>query len=639
MKRKFLIAILSCLAVIFLFAGCQKAKPSFNKSNDTWGDYSFTNSLNVKVDSEVTLDGKLDEQFWANSTPLEYTSSGERLANSDVRYEGFEDATLSIKSYFSEQGMYLGVTVDDPVIYNTCNPGMKWAETNLEIYLSPQGNKELKNAKQIWIGPSDLAIFGQYLVDHSDPTKSGYFTSTAKNFGVSARMTETGFVAEAVISWEDIGCETIPDYVQMYPCFIRVKEKPYIDGSQTHVWLNFGENLGASYGEVKSWLKFKTTGYQDRKQAEPFSTYDASAFENYPAKSIQEYNGDRSLTVKAYYEKGKGLWVNSVAKHNTHVADGSFSACSNFEIQVEGKQVYTYISGGKLWGVGYSEDETMMWTVENPAGSPTNYTSYLIMFIPDDNLLELGVPQSCLDRGWLQVLGAFKTAGETAIFNEGALPAAPDWWRTEVYPVGERGYFTTYGNTASVTFANTTSKSFTYRATLNEYGLYIEAEARTDADGTSLINVEYTDAYWDSSYGNVKSHYYGKNQGNYNDYGLFTTIKVDEKHNLGYDYVVKFAVFQSYTELANMKNEWGGLIGYDEANPMESSLKIACYFHPKSSGLNADQMQFNYMKGDGTTGARTNDSAYGWGDKAQFTPVDSVNIVNLRHTVTKNGIE
>lgn len=609
---------------MFLVAGCTTATPPLKMGDKTWGDYSFTNKINVKVDEEVALDGYLNEDFWGNSTALEYVSKGEALANKGANYVGFQDATLSMKTYFSEVGLYIGIEVDDPVIYNTGKLGSMWQETNMEIYVSYGDNTTLENASQIWMGPSNNVLFGKRLDD-------GYYSCTAKNFGVVSRITETGYVSEAVISWQDLGGDEIPAYVRMYPCMIRVKEAPYKDGNQIHIWQNFADELGAGYGDVKSWLKFKTTGYQDSKKAEPFSTYDASAFANYPEEKINEYNGNRSLAFKSYYVKNEGLWVNGVAEHNTHVATGSFGNCTNFEFQIEGKQAYIFISDGKLKGAGFDEEQSMMWTVENPAGAPTNYTSYVIAFIPNSLLLDLGVSQTVLDRGYFQLLGAFKTAGENAIFNESASVAAPDWWRTDVVLVGESGFFTTTGRTVSVNFTTETKKYFGYSAMLNEYGLYIEADAKTDASINTLVGIEYTAKLWSASDAGSNRLYIGRNGGNEPSWRNITAVTCGNRAETGYATRIKYRIFMDYDYLKNL----GFTYNFNTLNPKESTVYINLCLDVKTE----ENLTFEYTDTTGVLQTRTSTDAYGWCIYSWWVGgFDASNINYGRVAVTKNGI-
>ena len=634
MKRKLAIAILLCLSVIFLITGCKKTEPVLPTGELTWGDdYSFTNIPAVKVDNEVTLDANLDEEFWQNTNALTYTSTGEKLAASYSR-EGFEDGTITIKTYFSEVGLYVGVVVDDPTLYNTGKVSAKWRESNIELYVSYKGNKDLAKARQLWIGPDDYSCFGQWLWTNSSQTEGSYFTSTARNFGTASKITDTGFVAESVVSWEDLGLTQAPEYVQLYPCWIRVKEVPYKDGNQTYVWHNFAEELGASYGDVKSWLKFKPeTGFQEARFAEDISTYDASAFVNYPEVKIQEYNGGRSLAFKAYYDKANGLWVNGVANHNKHVATGAFANCTNFEVQIEGKQSYIFISDGKLKGAGFDEDTSMMWTVENPQGSPSKYTSYLIMFMPNDVLIDLGVSQSLLDLGYFQLLGAFKTAGEDdAIFNEGSTPVAPDWWRTSVMLVGEDGFFDTKGVTKSVQFVDTTTKkSFTYSAVLNKYGLYIKAEAKTDAPTTTLVGVEYTTNIYTASNPGSNRMYIGSAGGNEPTWKNVSTITCKNPSATGYKNRMIYYIFMDYAELKSM----GFTYNFNSENPIESTVYIRLSLDLQYY----ETLEFRYTKPDGTQAIRTSNANYGWClFDWWFGGFTATEIPNARFAVTKNGM-
>ena len=638
--KKILIIILSCIATLSFLFSCSSNKnsestsePPYIQGEKTWGDgYTVTNKPRYTVDENVTLDGKLDEEFWKNNEAFEADSLGSDIAKKGDLYLGFQDGSISIKTYFGEDNLYFGVEVKDPVLYKTKDTSAIWKETALEFYIATPDQADVYQSKQLWLAPDGTAASGEYIANSFRRTSS-------KNVGAKAvidgdglcKENNEGYTLEGVISWSDLGLTEKPEYIRLYPCMIRVREIPKVAGSQQQCWHNIAEGLGATYGVTKTWLKFKdVTGYQARPKQQDISTYDPSKFASYPVKTVSEYNGDRSMSYTGYYEKGEGLWVNAEAHHDTYGASGGFADCSNFEVQIEGKQAYIYASEGSIWSVGFDEEKSMMWTVKNANGSATNYSSYLIGFIPDEELLELGVTQDQLNRGWLQVLGAFKTANEKMTFNEGAEPVAPDWWRTEVFPMGEDGFFATKGATKSVTFTDTTTKKcFNYSAVLNQYGLYIEAEVKTDStDANLFMGVEFVG----SLYVGPVTQYYGVqgNAGNAGTYKVVRKIEVTNanKATVGVKYHVYYYVFLSWAELETI----GVSYGYNARNPIESSIYINPIFKSED-----DRMEYKYLKGDGTLGTRTS-GVYGWAVSDEFNAVEESTLPYLRQKVTKNGI-
>lgn len=639
--KKFLILILSCIATISFLFGCatnnnsgSTSEPSYEHGEKTWGDgYTVNNKPRYTVDENVNLDGKLDEAFWLNTEAFAVDSLGTDIAKKGDLYVGFQDGSISIKTYFGKDNLYFGVEVKDPVLYKTGDTSAIWKETALEFYIATKDQSDVYQSKQLWLAPDGYAAFGEYIA-------SSFRRTTAKNIGAKTvidgdglcEQNNVGYTLEGLISWADLGLSEKPEFIRLYPCMIRVREIPKVAGSQQQCWHNVAEDLGATYGVTKTWLKFKDqVGYQSRPKQQPISTYDPSAFANYPTKTINEWKGNRSLSYTGYYVKGEGLWVNAEAHHNTYGSVGSFAECTNFEVQIEGKQAYIYASEGSIWSVGFDEEKSMMWTVKNANGAPTNYSSYLIGFIPNEELLELGVAQDILDRGWFQVTGAFKTAGEKATFNEGGEPVAPDWWRTETLPMGESGFFATKGATKSVQFTTTTKKMFSYSATLNEYGLYIEAEVKTDSNDSNLfLGVEFVGALYASPVQQFYGAQYGiGNPGTYKNVRKITVAN-ENKTEVGVKYHLYYYVFISY---ADLKNE-GILYGLNEQNLIESSIYINPVFKAEDDG-----MQFNYLKGDGTFGVRTSASPYGWALSEEYCAVDPSTLSYLRQKVTKNGIE
>lgn len=635
MKKKFIIGTLALLSSLCLGVACEQATPpTIYEGEKIWGDnYTVTNPPKFYTDDEITMDGVLGESFWATTEEMFVTSLGEDLAKKGELYQGFQDGSLSIKTYFGEQCLYFGIEVKDPVLYKTNDTSSIWKETCLEFYVATPQMQTIEETKQLWLAPDGYSAIGERIAD-------SFRRSTARNIGAVATIdgdglckeNNEGYTLEGVISWEDLGLKEKPEYIRLYPCMVRVKEIPYLAGSQQQCWHNVADAMGSTYGVPKSWLKFKdTVGFEPRPKQQDISTYDPSAFANYPAKTVTEYNGDRSLSYNAYYTKGEGIWVNATANHDTYGNEGSFAECSNFEVQIEGKQAYIYNSSGMIWSVGFDEDKSMMWTVENEANAPTKYTSHLIGFIPEDFMLSQGITQAQLDRGWVQFLGAFKTAGENATFDEGDTPLAPDWWRTPVFPLGEKGFFVTGGETQAVQFTDSaTKKAFTYSATLNEYGLYLEADVKTDStEENAFLRVEFTTALYTSP---LEQFYGASSLGNGGTYKVVrrTKLTAENKAKEGYSYHIRYYVFLSYEELKNL----GVNYGYNKQKPIESSIYINAFFKADTS----DIMEFKYKQGDGTIGTRSSGSAYGWGVASEFSSVDESTVRYLRQKVTKNGI-
>ena len=640
MMKKVLTLILSCLLALSLLSGCfggngsnNTSEPVYTNGEKTWGEgYTVTNKPRYSVEEEITLDGNLNEELWATSEPFIAQSTAENIAKKGDLYVGFQDGSISIKTYFGEENLYFGIEVEDPVLYKTSDTSSIWRETCLEFYIATPDQTDVYQSRQLWLAPDGHAAAGEYIA-------SSFRRTSAKNIGAKAiingdglcEQNNVGYTLEGLISWGDLGLSEKPEYIRLYPCMIRVREIPKVAGSQQQCWHNIAEELGATYGVTKTWLKFKDgSGYHSRPKQQPISTYDPSAFEGYPVKSIQEYKGNRALSYTGYYKKGEGLWINAEAHHNTYGASGGFGDCSNFEVQVEGKQAYIYASEGMIWSVGFDEEKSMMWTVENASGAPTKYSSYLIGFISEEALLELGVTQAQLDRGWVQFLGAFKTANEKATFNEDSEPVAPDWWRTEVFPMGESGFFATKGATKSVQFTDaSTRKMFSYSATLNEYGLYIEAEVKTNStDANLFLGVEFVG----SLYVGPVTQYFGAQYGigNAGTYKVVRKVTVADKNKaeVGVNYHVYYYVFMSWAELDAI----GVKYGINEENPIESSIYINAIFKAED-----DKMEYKFLRGDGSVGTRTS-GIYGWAVSDEFNAVEESTIGYLRQKVTKDGI-
>ena len=76
MKKKLLVLLLSCVSALSLLAGCVvpgapstgTSEPNYSQTDKTWGEgYEPTSNPRYTVDAEISVDGKLNEEFLAYS--------------------------------------------------------------------------------------------------------------------------------------------------------------------------------------------------------------------------------------------------------------------------------------------------------------------------------------------------------------------------------------------------------------------------------------------------------------------------------------------------------------------------------------------------------------------------------------------
>ncbi len=407
--KKILIGTLSCLSAAFVFAACEAGETvTYYEGEKTWGEnYKPDKITFVPVDEEITLDGVLDEEVWAQSEALVYESTGEAIEKKyGVGYAGFADATIRIKTYFGEKGLYIGTVVEDPVIYKTGETAKKWRETALEIYLANSSVSDIAFAKQVWLMPDGSVAFGERMVPVSG--SPGYYLTTAN--GLASAVTidgegcnsanNTSYTTETILTWKDLGVEEKPDYVRMFPCAIRVREIPVEGAQTTYKWLDFPAELGANYALPKTWLKFTEKGYVDKTKslheinaaagkytAEGSIYKDTTPEGSVPAKANEERGFSYTATIKE-----DGLYVYGEARHDFMKESGaSVDSTTYFGLTVNKSNNTNYQMN--IFPTAYSGFDNAKYAVvaKDKATDGYNYQSYFEAFVSWDTLSVNGV--------------------------------------------------------------------------------------------------------------------------------------------------------------------------------------------------------------------------------------------------------
>lgn len=405
MKKKNILVVLLIVFAISMFASCS-VNVVFNEGDKTLGEgYSPDRVHFVDIDDEVNLDGVLNESFWNNSNALYYESTGDGIyAQKGEAYKGYKDGSVSIKTYFSDYGLYFGAVVRDPVIYKTKATAKKYMESGLEIYVAAEGSA-LADAKAVWLQPNGVATFGEYRVYGGT---SGYWQTTAKGLDIAVKIDGEGlnsennesYTIEAVLSWADLGLEGKPESIRVNPNIIRVREIPYENTQPVYFFEKIGESFGVSYAKPESWLKFTESGYVDRTvsryavtaSAEKLSDENGIYASSIPEKSVAEDKNEKRGFSYAAVLKEDGLYVFGEARHNyLNTSQSKYDKTTYFGVTVakSDKTNYQMI----IFPYSFSGFDNAKFTVEEKDKSTFGYKyqTYWEGFVSYDTLSLNGV--------------------------------------------------------------------------------------------------------------------------------------------------------------------------------------------------------------------------------------------------------
>ena len=353
-------------------------------------------------------------------------------------------------------------------------------------------------------------------------------------------------------------------------------------------------------------------------------------FKGLPTASLVANDKSRVLTSAMYYEKGVGLWVKIDAKH-TKFTKGWAGTGLDLDITVEGVQMILYygtngpascFSDGASGG--FDMTKTTFVVTENAAD---DFSTAIVGLIPVQTLLDKGVSQATLDRGYLKVTTAFKSPGEGSFVDENGYTTPADWWyiHRELL-VGANGYLTGGTTLKTMNFTDTTTKkAFNFSAKLTEFGLYVHAEVKADAIADGLIALAYYTNYWSPSNGGVCQLYLGRDGGQAPTWKRVTHFTGIDAATYGSANYLVYEALYDWTFLTNL-----GLMSLDSTNPLESTIYLSPSF------LSGESMEYNERQGDGSLKANTS-AEWRFGG-SQWTAIDSGTVRYITLHITKNGI-
>ncbi len=298
MKKRYLIFGLTALCASFAIAGC--ASSEFDKGAEYTENY--TKRYNAPTTDGVTMDGKLDEAFWADKAYFEQSY----LANTNG-----SEATMKITAVPKETGVYIGSVIYDTNVtkYDDIGSLALSKSTSWEIPFFSVAKGE------------DPATFTTTEAQHR---RHYFYMDPAGNFllsnpglygeGVSYIEGEpnsgnTEYISfEAFIPWETLKIDTTngaPDYFYLLPTF-RSISKGLTDAStmqlQPYPWVyptacyKFGANgytqpipEGSVLGNAKSGYP-RTGGWDMSKAAQGEVSMTGNTWQHIFFKDVYETN-------------------------------------------------------------------------------------------------------------------------------------------------------------------------------------------------------------------------------------------------------------------------------------------------------------------------------------------------------------
>lgn len=158
----------------------------------------------VSCDEEVTIDGKLDEDFWTEAIQgnkgLGWTQTSTGIS-------------LSAYTYMTDLGLYIGLDSNDKSVYFNGNRAAKF-NTGAEVFVVPNGETTIDvNAKQMRFNL--LETTGRYIgTGDSTGWKTNFFpmlsAGSVKNGQLNSSDTD-GWQGEIYIPWSSLGDEESVD--------------------------------------------------------------------------------------------------------------------------------------------------------------------------------------------------------------------------------------------------------------------------------------------------------------------------------------------------------------------------------------------------------------------------------------------
>ena len=247
-KKTFLVVLLTFLISLSIFA-CGKVSPL--------GEYTDFNGVNenyvMSIDENMTIDGVLDEDVWANSKNKLSAVNG--------------DKSMDVYAYLGENGVYFAFDVKDNSLFY--NPGRQQSRNSgVEIYLTTLDHFKLEQGcvsiRLTPTGEGNEAVVNYYRPNGlgtkwmASSAKSKYIGAASVDGTVNSESRDSiGYTAEMGVSWELLGVEKA-DVVQYTASFIQTRN--YDGFRDANTFLPDTSHVG-----VGSWKAVSNDGYIEDK--------------------------------------------------------------------------------------------------------------------------------------------------------------------------------------------------------------------------------------------------------------------------------------------------------------------------------------------------------------------------------------
>ena len=223
-----LIVLLMILSSAFIFVGCNQATNKGTKI-DTVVDYewSYQREFIDEHDSDMVIDGVLDEERWQGQQYLTHKENG---------------VEMSFTTVFTKYGLYIGAKVKDSA--------MKWnGRFNFAGFWQSTSNNSAFGFK---IQGADVTeehatnVFN-FFVDAKNAASRNqtHFEAKSTTNGNIDERTATEMTSELFVSWDALNIEIeegkdYPDYVRIYTAYRSVYD---VDSSNNNCILNNTEDF------------------------------------------------------------------------------------------------------------------------------------------------------------------------------------------------------------------------------------------------------------------------------------------------------------------------------------------------------------------------------------------------------------
>lgn len=228
-------------AILFIGMALLVACEPVSGSPYTYENPTFPSDIEYNTsekDPSITFDGRLDEAFWDSIEPLTFVSGQD------------QNQTMSLKAYFGEKGLLIGVDRKDNAIYFSENRTV-YQNDSIELYINPTDNKthinhdfvqfrvSVQNTVESWIGvtsPDGYPWSFYYLKFESAVHIDGTLIDTFAKDTEANRQSE-GYQVEVFIPWETLGHESTPQTIDIFPAFVN----SYGLGAHDFYWNGYGQ--------------------------------------------------------------------------------------------------------------------------------------------------------------------------------------------------------------------------------------------------------------------------------------------------------------------------------------------------------------------------------------------------------------